>query len=103
MEKYDLKLSNIKFHNIVLAITSKPDYEMWRYLLIEDLEDLRYDEYVVVEGFHCSCYGFDDTEWEAIKYTKNELLTLAEKRIIEKCWAKEEKRFYYLVNEYLRK
>ena len=103
MEKYDLKLSNIKFHNIVLAITSKPDYEMWRYLLIEDLEDLRYDEYVVVEGYHCSCYGFDDTKWEAIKYTKNELLTLVEKRIIENCRAKEEKRFYYLVNEYLRK
>ena len=103
MEKYDLKLSNIKFHNIVLSITSKPDYEMWRYLLIEDLEDLRYDEYVVVEGFHCSCYGFDDTKWEAIKYTKNELCTLAEKRITENCWAKEEKRFYYLVNEYLRK
>ena len=103
MEKYDLKLSNIKFHNIVLAITSKPDYEMWRYLLIEDLEDLRYDEYIVVEGYHCSCYGFDDTKWEAIKYTKNELLILAEKRIIENCWVKEEKRFYYLVNEYLRK
>lgn len=103
MEKYDLKLSNIKFHNIVLAITSEPSYEMWRYLLIEDLEDLRYDEYIVVEGSHCSCYGFDDTKWEAIKYTKNELLTLAEKRITENCWAKEEKRFYYLVNEYLRK
>ena len=93
MEKYDLKLSNIKFHNIVLAITSKPDYEMWRYLLIEDLEDLRYDEYIVVEGYHCSCYGFDDTKWEAIKYTKNELLILAEKRIIENCWVKEEKDF----------
>ena len=103
MEKYDLKLSNIKFHNIVLAITSKPTYDMYRYLLIEDLEDLRYDEYVVVEGFHCSCYGFDDTEWEAIKYTKNELLTLAEKKIIDEWCSKEEKRFYYLVNEYLRK
>ena len=103
MEKYDLKLSNIKFHNIVLAITSKPYYEMWRYLLIEDLEDLRYDEYVVVEGFHCSCYGFDDTKWEAIKYTKNELRTLAEKKIIDEWYSKEEKRFYYLVNEYLRK
>ena len=103
MEKYDLKLSNIKFHNIVLAITSEPGYEMYRYLLIEDLEDSCYDEYVVVEGFHCSCYGFDDTKWEAIKYTKNELLTLAEKRIIDEWCSKEEKRFYYLVNEYLRK
>ena len=60
MEKYDLKKGNVKFHNIVIAVTTKPDYEMNRYLLLEDLKDLEYGEFVIVEGGHCSCYDFDD-------------------------------------------
>lgn len=102
MEKYELKTSNVKFHNIVIAITSEPAYEMDRWLLLEDLEDLKWDEYVVVEGGHCSCYDFDDTLWDAIKYTKDELLKIAESRISESHWYKEEKEFYRLVKEYLK-
>lgn len=85
MEKYDLKNNQVNFHNILFASTSEPDYEMSRTILLENLKDTNYDEYVVVEGCHCSCYGFDDTEWDAIKYNKNELLKLAEahKDIIE--------------------
>lgn len=84
MEKYDLKnktieLKNtVQLHNILYATTSSPDYEMDRSILLENLEDVSYGEYVVVEGYHCSCYGFDDTEWEATKYTKEELIKLAE-------------------------
>lgn len=78
MEKYDLKNKQVKFHNILFASTSEPDYEMYRIILLEKLEDIKYDEYVVVEGSHCSCYDFDDTEWEAIKYNRNELIKLAE-------------------------
>lgn len=102
MEKYDFKKDNIKFHNIVIAVTSERDYDMERWFLLEDLDDLRYDEYVVVEGGHCSCYGFDDTQWDAMKYTKEELLKIAESRLLENHWYKEEKDFYKLVKDYLK-
>lgn len=103
MEAYSLKTSDVKFHNIVIAVTSEPDYNMDRWLLLEDLEDLKYGEYVVVEGGHCSCYGFDDTQWSAMRYSKEELIKLAELRASEKCWYKEEKEFYKLVIDYLRR
>lgn len=77
MEKYDIKNKQIGLHNILFASTSYPDYQMDRIILLENLKDLKYDEYVVVEGFHCSCYDFADCEWEAIKYTKQELVKLA--------------------------
>lgn len=86
MEKYDLHKEEIKIHNIVYAITSPNDYEMSRYLLLEDMPDCEYDEYVIVEGWHCSCYCFDETRWEAIKYTKKELNKIAETRIKDKCY-----------------
>ncbi|WP_288910785.1 hypothetical protein [uncultured Thomasclavelia sp.] len=78
MEKYDLKNKTVQLHNILFASTSSPDYEMDRTILLEELEDLKYGEYVVVEGGHCSCYDFDDCEWYATKYTKEELIKLAE-------------------------
>lgn len=101
MEKYDLKKGNVKFYNIVIAITSEPDYEMERWLLLEDLKDLKYDEYVIVEGCHCSCYGFDDTQWDAMKYTKEELIKIAKDRL-KNDWYTEEEQFYKLVLKYLR-
>lgn len=103
MEKYDLKKEEIKIHNIVIANTSEPDYEMYRWILLGDLKDVEWNEYVVVEGGHCSCYGFDDTEWDAIKYTKEELIKIAEDRISREHWYNEEKKFYQLVLEYIKK
>ena len=102
MEKYDLKKENVKFHNIVIAVTTKPDYEMDRYLLLEDLKDLEHGEFVIVEGGHCSCYDFDETQWDAIKYTKEELIKIAKDRVLNNCWHSEEKQFYKLVLEYIK-
>lgn len=79
MEKYNLKGKGIKLHNIVFAITSARDYDMDRLLLLEDMPDCNYREYVLCEGGHCSCYGFDDTEWDCIKLSEEELKTIADK------------------------
>lgn len=81
MRKYEnankFKKTGIKPHQILISITSEPDYEMERKILLENVEELNYGEYLLLEGSHCSCYDFDETEWEGIIYTKEELLKLA--------------------------
>lgn len=73
MKKIDYRTLDIKPHNILVAYTTEPDYEMSRYILLE----IEYDKYVILEGHHCSCFGFDDTEWKSIEYTQDELRKLA--------------------------
>lgn len=73
MRKYKIKDKDIKVHNILFSTTTNEDYEMSRLVLLEGMPDIKYNEYVLVEGWHCSCYGFDDTEWEAIIFTREEL------------------------------
>ena len=50
---------------------------MSRYILLEGLKDLGYKEYLVLKGYHCSCYDFDDTDWEGTVYTEEEIEKLA--------------------------
>ena len=101
MEKYILNKEKINLHNIIFAITTNIDYEMTRYYLLGDLEDLKYDEFVVLEGHHCSCYDFDDTEWEALKFSRIELLSLAQlKQKSNNSWSIEEKKFYRFIIDY---
>ncbi|EGT5649372.1 hypothetical protein [Clostridium botulinum] len=76
MKKVDWRNLDIKPHNIVIAHTTEPDYEMGRQILLE-FEDDEDDKVVILEGWHCSCYDFDDTEWEAIEYTREEIIKLA--------------------------
>jgi hypothetical protein len=73
MKKIDYKTLEIKPHHIIIAITSEPDYEMERKILLQ----FNYGTFIILEGYHCSCYDFDDTEWEAIEYTEEELSKLA--------------------------
>jgi hypothetical protein len=80
MRKYQeerLNKLDLQPDNIVVADTSEPDYEMSRRILLEELKGLNYGEYVLLEGGHCSCYDFDETEWDATIYTDEELSTLA--------------------------
>ena len=39
MKKYNIKGKKIEPYNIVCAITSEPDYEMTRIILLEDVLD----------------------------------------------------------------
>lgn len=79
MKKVNWRELNIKPCNILFSFTSEPDYEMDRQILLEfDYADDDYNEnYVVLDGWHCICYDFDGTEWEAIEYTKEELIKLS--------------------------
>lgn len=65
--------------NVLFATTSERDYDMDRLLLLENMLNTKYGEYVLAEGGHCSCYDFDETEWNCIKVTEelNELLEKA--------------------------
>lgn len=78
MEKYNIKDKKIELHNVLFATTSERDYEMERLLLLEDMPDTKYDEYVLAEGYHCSCYNFDETEWDCIKVNDDELNKILE-------------------------
>lgn len=74
----NLNQIDIKPHNIVFTGTSGRDYEMQRIILLEDIDGLDHDEYLLLEGGHCSCYGFDETSWQATIYKLDELCKLAE-------------------------
>ena len=89
MRKYDIKKGNIKLHNILYSITSEIDYSMDRLILLKDMPNTingfvkdengncrKIEEYVLVEGGHCSCYDFDETQWDAVVYEKEELIKL---------------------------
>lgn len=74
-EAQDFKLTQV---NILWAWTSDPDYEMNRVILVDLGVDTKTgkDEYLVLEGYHCSCYGFEDTKWEGTVYFEEELKQL---------------------------
>lgn len=71
------KYEGIKTHQILIVITSEPDYEMERKMLLTDIDGLKDDEYLLLEGVHCSCYDFDETEWDGTIYNSEELRKLA--------------------------
>lgn len=72
----DLKDIGIKPHQIAFATTSELDYEMSRTIILEDVKDMDGHRYLVLEGYHCSCYDFDESQWEGTLYTTEELITL---------------------------
>lgn len=71
------KNEGIKPHQILVAITSEPNYEMERKILLTDIDGLENGEYLFLEGGHCSCYDFDETNWNGTIYTSDELRKLA--------------------------
>lgn len=86
---------NIKPHNIIITYTEVDCYDESRCILLHDIEGLGYDEFLVLEGGHCSCYGFDETEWSATVYKDDELKTLANAPYNEKS------KFWQMVKSYV--
>ena len=68
------KIDQVPVWKIILAATSDPDYEMDRTLLVDGYPN--WGDYLIVSGGHCSCYDFDETEWDATSYTEAELKKL---------------------------
>ena len=65
-------------HNIEFAYTSEQNYEMDRILIVTGIEGLNYEERLVLEGGHCSCYDFDETSWDGVVWEPEEFRKLAE-------------------------
>ena len=61
---------------IIVTLTSEIAYEMDRFILAHAGKEWE-DEYMVIEGYHCSCYGFDEAAWNAVVYSRDELTKLA--------------------------
>lgn len=74
MEKYNItNKTDIKMHNVVFETISQRGCDVERLLLLEYMPNTSWDEFVLAEGAHCSCYDFDETEWNCIKLTWDEL------------------------------
>ncbi len=71
-EETTVIVANINAVTVLFAATSERDYEMSRVILADTG-----NEFTVLYGGHCSCYGFDEVEWDATEYTELELEVLA--------------------------
>lgn len=86
---------------IVCAVQSKPDYSEDRQILLYGTSPGDYHEegpFVVLDGGHCSCYDWEDVEWYATEYTRDELLKLARSKADGSgCYSKYERTFWKMV------
>lgn len=59
---------------IICAAQSEPDYSEERYMLVYagDGSDDYYDKgYILLEGWHCSCYDWPEVDWDATYYEED--------------------------------
>ena len=98
MKKFEGNLNKLALlpHNIEFCYTSEQDYEMQRIIIITGIEGLQYDEYLVLGGGHCSCYDFDETEWDGVVWDNAEFHKLAESKS-QKNYDEKERRFWEIV------
>ena len=87
---------------IVCAAQSEPDYSEDRQILLYGAErgGDYYNEgpFILLDGGHCSCYDWEDVEWYATEYTRDELLKIAKSKTDgEGCYSKSERMFWQMV------
>ena len=68
----NFKLTDVPVWKIIFISTSVPAYSMERICVAGEYPN--YGDYTLISGNHCSCFGFDETRWDAITYTRDELL-----------------------------
>ena len=92
---------NIEPWRIVCAAQSEPDYSEDRQILLYGGDEGDYHgngPFILLDGGHCSCYDWEEVEWDATEYDYDELVTLAKSKADGKgCYYKSEQMFWQLV------
>ena len=86
---------------IICAAQSEPDYSEERYILIyagDGINDYYDKGYILLEGWHCSCYDWPEVDWDATYYEEDELLKIADMRKRNPSDSAE-RRFFMLVEQ----
>lgn len=87
----------IKAWRVICAAQSEPDYSEGRQMLLYAGENPFRDEYMVLDGGHCSCYDWQDVDFDAVVYSKEELDKLSASKIGDGCYCESERTFWAMV------
>ena len=86
---------------VVCAAQSEPDYSEDRQILLYESDCDAYHNggpFILLDGGHCSCYDWEEVEWDAIEYTRDELLMLTRSKLEGSgFYNKSEKYFWKMV------
>lgn len=86
---------------IVCAAQSEPCYSEDRQILLYGAKEGDYyneGPFILLDGSHCSCYDWEEVEWYATEYERDEILTLAKSKTDgDGCYSKSERVFWEMV------
>lgn len=88
----------IRTWRIICASQSEPDYSEDRQILLYagDWAD-EHGEFMLLDGGHCSCYDWEDVDWDATVYSREELEALARSKADGGCYYESERMFWAMV------
>lgn len=91
----------IETWRIVCAAQSEPNYSEDKQILLYGGNEGDYHgngPFIVLDGGHCSCYDWEEVEWYATEYTRDEILRLAKSKTDgDGCYTKSERMFWQMV------
>lgn len=96
MERVEIN-GEIELWRIICASQSEPDYSEDRQILLYGGDGEWQDEYILLHGGHCSCYGWQEVEWSAVRYNRSELDALSRSKASAGCYYESEREFWRLV------
>lgn len=96
MERVEIN-GEVELWRIICASQSEPDYSEDRQILLYGGDNECVDEFILLDGGHCSCYGWDEVEWSAVKYTRSELDVLSRSKAEDGCYYRSEREFWRMV------